>query len=286
VTGSQGFIGSQLCRRLERAGLSILGLQSASSDVTLSATWDRLPKARVLYHLAGKTYVPESWESEHDYFRVNTQGTTEALRYCRKNKSQIVLASAYVYGIPNSVPISEATPINPNNPYAMSKYQAELQCRFFSTYYGVTGRILRVFNVYGPGQNKRFLIPSIISQVISCDRIEVRDLTPRRDYIYVDDVIDAFVLAGNPTETMSAFNIASGISYSVAQVVREIQISANKSLEVRTISQSRQQEILETRADVTKARKVLGWKAKTSFETGIRLTLDSEIYDKRSLHSH
>ena len=90
ITGGNGFLGRLLKERLNRDGFHFLSIDSSSTDITCSDVWNSLPESRVVYHLAGKSFIPQSWDYENEFFRVNVQGTTEALSYCRKNNSQIV----------------------------------------------------------------------------------------------------------------------------------------------------------------------------------------------------
>ena len=121
VTGASGFIGRSLCARLRADGQNVLALTSANGDVSSADTWKALPPAKVLYQLAGKSYVPASWTQSPEFMAVNVVGTEHALAYCQQHCSRLVLASAYVYGIPERLPICESDKVAPNNPYALSK---------------------------------------------------------------------------------------------------------------------------------------------------------------------
>ena len=269
VTGAQGFIGQPLCARLVAVGQSVLPLGRAAGDVTDWSTWQSLPPAKVVYHLAGRSYVPDSWTDTAAFVRTNVVGTEQALAYCRKHGARMVLASAYVYGIPARMPIREADPVKPNNPYAMTKYLAEQLCAFAAEYHGVTATALRIFNVFGAGQREAFLIPRLLSQLAVGDQIRLLDLAPRRDYVFLDDVVESFVAAGTIEEGSRVLNIGSGKSHSVQEIVDIIQSLAGTTLPVISAATERPQEIPDVVADISNAKAILDWYPRWTFRDGI-----------------
>lgn len=275
VTGAGGFIGQALLDRLRRVeGLTVAELRRQDGDVVDAATWDRLPPASVLYHLAGRSFVPDSWRDAAGFMITNVVGTERALAYCQRHGAALVLASAYVYGIPERLPIREDDAAHPNNPYALSKLMAEQTVEFATRYRGVRASVLRLFNVFGPGQREEFLIPSILCQVRQEMAIRVMSLAPRRDYVFIDDVVDAFVRAAHVASGFSRFNIGSGVSLSVADVCNAIQNVAGTTWPLRCDEIDRPEEIPDTRADIERARDVLGWQPRFSFHEGIRRMVD------------
>lgn len=273
VTGAGGFIGQSLCADLRAKGWNVLPLTSTNGDVAVHDTWAPLPPARVVFHLAGRSFVPDSWMRGPDFLNANVVGTERALAYCRQNGARLVLASAYVYGIPQRLPIRESDPASPNNPYALTKRLAEQLCEFAAQYQGVVATALRIFNVFGPGQRAEFLIPKVLQQIQAGQEIRLLDLAPRRDYVYLSDVVDAFVKAGEVREGFHTINVGSGHSLSVAEIVDKIQIVAGTRLPVISDSVERRQEIPDVVADISVARQVLGWWPQLSFEGGIEQIL-------------
>ena len=276
VTGASGFIGRALCRRLQADGVSLLGLNRSDGDVADSRTWDALPPAKVVMHLAGRSYVPDSWADSAGFLQSNVLGTENALTYCRRHGARMAYISAYVYGIPESLPIAESHPVKPNNPYALSKYLAEQLCGFAGTYQEVPVTVLRLFNVFGPGQRAEFLIPAIVEQVLAGKEIRVLDLNPRRDYVYLDDVVDAIIRAADIPKGFHVLNIGSGGSLSVRDVIGQIQAAAGTNLPVTSSARERLQEIPDVRADITQARQILGWEPRWSFLQGVQQLLNVE----------
>ncbi|MCQ1774923.1 NAD(P)-dependent oxidoreductase [Neorhizobium galegae] len=269
VTGAGGFIGRNLIRALENQGTATLALDR-THDVSDPAMWRALPPASVLFHLAGRSYVPDSWTNASSFLATNVVGTQNALEWCKRHGARMVFASAYVYGVPARLPIRESDPVNPNNPYAVSKRFAEQLCEFAAIHEDVPVTALRIFNVYGPGQRPEFLIPMLISQISSRSSVNVMDLTPRRDFVYIDDVVDAFIAALQAPDGYNCLNIGSGISLSVQDIIDVIQEVCGTSLPVSSSCAARRNEILDVRADIGCAEKMIAWRPKWDFSAGIK----------------
>lgn len=276
VTGASGFIGRALCQRLRANGVSLLALGRGDGDVADVGTWESLPAAKVVIHLAGRSYVPDSWKDSAAFLHSNVLGTENALAYCRRHGSRMVYISAYIYGIPETLPIAESHPVKPNNPYALSKYLAEQLCGFAGTYQQLPVTVLRLFNVFGPGQRDEFLIPAIVAQVKAGKEVRVLDLKPRRDYVYLADVLDAIMRATSLADGFRILNIGSGTSLSVQEVVDQIQAAAGTALPVISSVQERPQEIPDVRADIALAQRMLGWEPRWSFLQGMQQLLSLE----------
>lgn len=277
VTGATGFIGNHLGPRLRATQHDVTEVNRAAGDIADEATWLHLPNEEVVIHLAGRTFVPDSWADPAGFLKTNLHGTVCALNYCRHHNARMIFSSAYLYGIPDVLPIPESARLHANNPYALSKKLAEDACRFYSDYYGVSVTILRLFNVYGHGQSHNWLIPSIIKQVNKGDSIEVKDLEPKRDYIYIKDVVEAFINAIEKPQRFNVFNIGSGESHSVREVIELIQCAAGSSLPVRSIGQRRPQEVMDTKADIRRAREILGWRPTWSLSDGIQEVVELSL---------
>jgi nucleoside-diphosphate-sugar epimerase len=276
ITGASGFIGNALHRRLLADGLLVHAHQRADGDVAHQDTWRVMPPAKTLVHLAGRSYVPDSWNDGAGFLQSNVIGTEHAMDYCRRHGARMVYISAYVYGIPESLPIAESHAVRPNNPYALTKYLAEQVCRFYGDVHRVPVTILRLFNVFGPGQRDSFLVPSIVAQIRSGKEIRVLDLNPRRDYVFIADVIEAICQSMRQQSGMATLNIGSGQSLSVREVIEQIQRVAGTDLPVLSSGQERRQEIPDVRADIALARKTLGWAPRWSFSQGIAELLSTE----------
>ena len=272
VTGASGFIGKNLVKALALNGHQVFEFSSSDGDI---AEYDFIKRYAVhgidfVYHLAGKTFVPHSWNDPSLFLQVNTQGTLNILDFCRKRSLPLLFVSAYVYGNTVKMPVSELCIPDPNNPYALSKFFAEKLCSFYSQYHNMDINIFRPFNVYGVGQDNRFLVPEIFSQVIQGKSIEVNTLTPKRDYIYIDDLIRALLLGMSHLDGLGVYNIGSGSSVSVSEAIDIIQNKMGTNLEVQSKNLERANEITDVIADIQNARDHLDWQPEISFEEGIK----------------
>jgi nucleoside-diphosphate-sugar epimerase len=277
VTGATGFLGTHLVPQLRVVGHEVVQANSSLGDVAEATTWSHFPPVEVVIHLAGKTFVPDSWTEPAAFVKTNLLGTIAALGYCKKHNSRLVFLSSYLYGNPQKLPTPETAPLIANNPYALSKILAEDACRFYSESFGINITILRPFNVYGPKQPEHFLIPSIIRQVKAGEVIQVKDLEPKRDYVYIDDLVDAIVKAIDLRPGVSIFNIGTGKSYSVAELIKIIQDIKGTKLSVKSSTENRRFEVMNTIADITQAKEVLGWQPQFSLEEGIQALLRDSL---------
>ena len=277
VTGATGFIGKALVARLREGGNSVIALGGQDGDIadptTLAPYQDR--NVDRVFHLAGRTYVPDSWNDVTGFHRVNTGGTLNVLEFCRAQKRPLTYISAYLYGQQPEQPISEQATLAPNNPYALTKALAEQACEFYARTHGLAVTVVRPFNIYGPGQEARFLVPSIIAQALAGDEILVMDLAPRRDYLYLDDLTDLLLATVQAAPSYRIYNAGTGISLSVAEVIEAVQAEAGTSKPVRSSQAPRANEIDDTRADISKARRELGWAPRHTFRAGIRAILNT-----------
>lgn len=282
ITGSQGFLGSALKRKIIASGLPVLELDAVHGDISNETVFDHYKDEDIshLFHLAGKTFVPDSWERPYEFYRTNVMGTANVLEFCRKKRIALTYVSAYLYGHPECLPIPEKHPIAPNNPYAHSKYLAEQLCEFHAKHFKIKITILRPFNIYGVGQNKLFLIPHIIHQALYEDVIKVKDLLPKRDYVYLDDVVEALILTRNAAVDFSVYNIGAGYSLSVQEIIETVQKILGTNKPIRSDNIVRQNELADVIADISRARQELQWQPRCSFHDGIKKILENERKDQ------
>lgn len=271
VTGSSGFVGSKLVTALKNSGFSIVELdQKDGFDLNNFDSLKDIPKFDLVYHLAAKTYVPDAFINPHDFYYNNVVSTLNMLELCRKNNSRMVFASSYVYGEPEYLPIDEKHPIKAFNPYGQSKIMGEQLCESYNRDFGLSVMVFRPFNIYGLGQHPSFLLPTIIEQV-KTGKVVLKDPRPKRDFVFIDDVISAYVKAVDYKESkFEVFNIGSGKSYSVKETVEKIVSTFNPSADIEFTNETRPNEVLDTVADITKIKKLLGWEPKTNFEDGLK----------------
>lgn len=271
ITGGSGFIGSHLNKFLQNRYHTI-SLSTTDFEIKKEQEFEKFEAENIRHviHLAGKTFVPESWENPHTYYETNIVGTLNVVEFCRKNKIGMTYMSAYIYGQPERNPILETAAVTPNNPYAQSKYLAEQLCRFYCENFGMDITVLRLFNVFGPRQKEHFLIPYILKQILDeGDTVNVQDLAPKRDYIYIDDVCKAIELSIKKTDGYQLYNIGSGRSYSVGEVIAMAQKIAGTDKTVISKNNVRRRELNDVIADISLIRREWGWKPDVSLETGL-----------------
>ena len=236
VTGGSGFIGTHLCRHLSDAGYQVRVIDIVPPKPGFKGEFVRasildptLPKlfsdAYNVIHLAALVDVATSIKDPVSDFRVNVTGTLNVLESARKAGVHKVAyaSSAAVYGEPIKIPIDEKHPTHPLSPYGLSKLTAERYVLLYNSLYGMKNTALRLFNVYGSGQNPAYA--GVMTRFrTALDKGEIPtvfgDGTQTRDFVHVDDVCAAFVLAlkhdGGP------FNIASGVGTSLNDLLKNM----------------------------------------------------------------
>ena len=279
VIGSSGFIGRELMRQLASLNkFEVLEFNSKEGRIEEEDCFANLDGSTIshVFHLAGKTFVPESWEVPQKFVKVNTFGTQNVLEFCRQFNLPITYVSAYVYGIPESLPIKESDIPQPNNPYALSKFMGEELCRFYARYYNLKTCILRPFNVYGFEQPDHFLIPILFKQALddATDKIVAQVLEPKRDFVHVTDVAKAIIktvdfLSSSDNSISETFNIGTGESFSVKEVAQFVQKVVGSQKEIIARNISRPQEIVNTVAAINKTREKLDWQFQIRLEEGL-----------------
>ncbi|MDP2587537.1 MAG: SDR family oxidoreductase, partial [bacterium] len=251
VTGAGGFIGAHLVRMLTNDKYDVHQLSHADGDI--ADTKISAKNIDHVFHLAAKTFVPDSWSNPVDFYKTSTMGTLRVLEFCREQGCSLTFNSTYVYGNQKQMPISEEASIDAAAPYHHSKILAEDLCRFYASKYNVSVTVLRPFNIYGPGQRDMFLIPKLVKQIFDPAKasIEVFDLKPKRDYLYVEDLVRAMI-ATIEKKGFAVYNVGFGKSYGVDQVIRSIFEASGFHKKIESLQAQRPSEILDTQADISK----------------------------------
>jgi nucleoside-diphosphate-sugar epimerase len=275
VTGARGFVGSHVVRALRGAGCEVVEHRRADGDLADGppAGW---PRATHVVHLAGRTFVPAAWNDPVPFRRDNVDATTHVLEYCRQVDASMVHVSSYVYGTPQRLPIDERHPLDPFNPYAESKILAERAVQDYQQQFGLRATIVRPFNLYGPGQDVRFLIPTIIRQALdhTCAAITVTDDRPRRDYLHVRDLA-ALIVTALRAPMGGIYNAGSGESHSVRDIADRVGDLTGGRKPLQVTGPVRPNEILDVVADVSRAAAALAWRPLISFADGLQDTIAS-----------
>ena len=282
VTGSAGFVGKKLVAKLKQQDYGVIEIDfDTGYDITQWKSVSSVKDFQVMVHLAARTFVPDSYTLPREFYHDNIIGTLNAVELCRLHQAKMIFASSYVYGKPEYIPINEQHPLRAFNPYAQSKILAEQLCARYTIDFNVPVVILRPFNIYGPAQKGDFLIPLIIRQARQ-GHVKLKDPKPRRDYVYIDDVVDAYMKTIEyHTTGCEAINIASGISYSVEEIATEVLEKHFPLIKVEYSGETRSDEVADTIAQISKAKNLLNWHPTTSLKEGIKSCVNLEAIPYR-----
>lgn len=272
VTGSRGFIGKHLVPKLKEQNFEVVEISRETGyDLNQWNSVKDIDACDVIIHLAAKTFVPDSFDNPGEFYQTNLNLTINTLELARKWKAKVIYMSSYFYGSPQYVPVDEKHPLNPHNPYAQTKYMSEELCKAYSRDFDVPVIAFRLFNIYGPGQTGSFLIPEILEKIKNGGKITLKDPRPKRDYIHVSDVVAAIQCGIDyKHEEFQVFNLGTGNSVSVEDLVSTIQKYSPKAFEVEYTHEYRRGEVLDSVATVEHIEKNFNWKPKVSLDQGIQ----------------
>jgi UDP-glucose 4-epimerase len=300
ITGAAGFLGSALSNRLAAEGHTVLGLDDLSTGdpKVLSPSvqftrgdvndrpklWTLLQGVDCVYHLAARVIVPESILYPREYNQVNVGGTVTLMEATRDVgvRRVVLISSGTVYGNQATQPVVETAIPNPRSPYAVSKLAAEYYIRTIGALWGIETVSLRVFNAYGPGQHHppvhTPVIPNFLRQAWENGTIVIHGNGEQtRDYVYVDDVVNAMVAAASASDVNNlTINVGSGTEVSVRELARLAAEVTGGHPEV-VYNPRNEGGLSRLRADLTLAREKLGYEPKTSLIEGLKTTLEREI---------
>ena len=263
ITGSRGFIGSCLVKELESKEYAL-----ACYDGDVRKPFKHDGPVDVVIHLAGR-WRARNGGPERSVYDINILGALNALEFCRgKGAKCIMMSTCGVYGNPRENPVKEGAETNPFNAYTRSKVIAEELCRGYAEDHGVSAIILRLFNSYGARQQPQFLIPSIVDAIRRDKRLELHDPNLRRDYVHIDDVVRAIVKAVEYETAFELFNIGSGKSYSVQEVVNMIEKLMGKRLD-HVFDKTKDVLIKNIEADISHSKEKLRWAPEKELEAGL-----------------
>jgi CDP-glucose 4,6-dehydratase len=300
VTGSEGFLGQHLAEKLYYSNHSLVLLQhdrhrthfvkyklvQATGDVCDTALLRRLiskHEVTTVYHLAAQTQVTVGVSDPTETFRTNIQGTWSVLEACRLEKVLRVVIASSDKAVGEGENMPETEPVKAGCPYSTSKACADLLAQSYMHTFGMSIAVTRCGNLYGPGDlNWNRLIPHLCRAYISGKPPILRsDGTPLRDYLYISDAVDAYMLLG-ASPWKGPINFAGGEAVSVnkvLQLVKEAYLHSRASVcqePARTLNQPRTE--LQNQSLDCSAAHMLGWKPKVSLRDGVCKTL--QWYEK------
>lgn len=309
ITGGAGFLGAALANRLLKREHTVLVLDDLTagdprrldSSVLLDRgdvkdvpkLWTLLQGVDCVYHLAARVRVPESIHYPREYNDVNVGGTVAVMEAMRDTgvRRVVFTSSGALYGEQVQQPVNERQTPNPNSPYGVSKIAAEHYVSTLGALYDIETVSLRIFNAYGPGQELPPSYPPVIPQLLRQAQtggslVIFGDGTQTRDFVYVDDVVDALVLAATATDVNRAvINVGSGQEVSINDLAVSVARVTGKRANVLH-NQGQPGGVSRLVADVRLAEQLLGWTPRTNLEEGLRLTLERDLrFQENHLHS-
>jgi GDP-4-dehydro-6-deoxy-D-mannose reductase len=280
ITGGRGFVGGWLAEHLRGAGDEVVAIdrevEITDPTAVLAAVKDAVPDA--VYHLAALAHVGESWDDPLRVLEVNVLGTAAVLaaaRQCESNPRVLVTSSAEVYGAvtdPDVLPLSETAPTAPLTPYAASKLAAEAVCGQAVAGHGQAVIVVRPFNHIGPGQSSNFAVAALAHRIVTAladgvDHIAVGNLSARRDFTDVRDVVRAYRLLIERGEPGAIYNVCSGRDHSIQEVAESLLRQTGARLELRPDPDLvRPVDVPVLRGDPGRLHQVTGWKPEISLD--------------------
>jgi UDP-glucose 4-epimerase len=305
VTGAAGFLGSALSNRLTAEGNSVIGVDDLSTGDPNSLNpavqlnrgdvndrpklWTLLQGVDCVYHLAARVIVPESVLYPREYNQVNVGGTVTLMEAMRDVgvRRVVFISSGTVYGNQPVQPVIESAIPNPRSPYAVSKLAAEYYTKTIGALWGIETVCLRVFNAYGPGQHHppvhTPVIPNFLRQAWENGTIVIHgDGKQTRDYVYVEDVVNAMVAASTAKDiNQLTINVGSGTETSIRDLTKLVTKVTGGHPEI-VYNPRNEGGLSRLCADLSLAREKLGYDPQTSLLEGLKITFEKEIQPGKS----
>ena len=290
ITGITGFIGKALEKRLDMLGAKVFGisrsegknnqiLKSTILNYTAVDKFIKNSKIEICFHLASTSLVEEGQLHPYQTFKVNTEGTLNILECARNNNLEkvIIASTSHVYG-KNKIPYFESYMPRPTRPYETSKACTDIIAQSYSKSFNLPVLIPRFVNIYGPGDlNFQRLIPKTIKSVLENSEPTMWGGQAMRDYLFIDDAIDAYILLATASIKKigenRVFNFGASNVISVADLIKKIIALSGKNLNIKKVSDERGGEIGSQYVSFSKAIRLLGWKPKVSLDEGLKKTV-------------
>jgi dTDP-glucose 4,6-dehydratase len=304
VTGAGGFIGSHLAELLAREGAAVRAfvrytshgdhgwLEHASPEaadaievfrgdlVNPEAVRSALRGCEVVFHLGALIPIPYSYVHPREFATANVEGTLNVLEAARQEEpGRIVhISTSEVYGTAQRVPIDEEHPLHPQSPYAATKVGADQVALSYQRSFGIPLVVARPFNTYGPRQSARAVIPTIITQALSRDVIELGATAPTRDFLFVEDTaagIAACAAADNVEGEV--INLGTGAEIAIGELAERIIGLVGRDVTLALDEdrlRPRDSEVERLLADTSKANRLLDWEPAVGLDEGLQRTID------------
>lgn len=266
VAGSRGFIARHLIGRLRKDGWVVVEWED---DVRSLGSYEDSVDA--VFHLAA-VVEHDRFESEpHEAFDANVTGTLAVLNYCQRAQAKCVYASTSAVYEPlhSGGYLSEDSPTKPFGPYAVSKWVGENICFQQSSEYQIPCAVMRIFNVYGPGQRSSFLVPYVLDCLIGHQTMSLRMPEAKRDFVYIDDVTEGLIKASElHTSGYRVYNLGTGTATRVLDLVSEAESIYGLSIGTG-MAPAHPGEPINVVADISRAKRELEWSPQFKLNSGL-----------------
>jgi NAD dependent epimerase/dehydratase len=299
ITGAGGFIGSHLTEHLTKMGADVSAivrynsrndwgmLEQISKEILNSikvipgdlrdsdAIRNAVNDVDIIFHLGSLIAIPYSYTNPRETVETNIMGTFNVLNAAKDYGIEKIVhtSTSEVYGTAQYVPIDEKHPLKGQSPYSASKIGADKIAESFHLSYELPVSTIRPFNTYGPRQSARAVIPTIISQSLRKNKIELGLLEPTRDYTYVLDTVRGFVkVAESPKSVGEVINIGSNFEVSIGELAKKIFALLDRDVKIVTDSnrvRPKDSEVERLWCDNSKAQDILNWKPEISLDEGL-----------------
>jgi len=282
VTGGNGYLGRNLVEKLRelQAEVFVMDLHGTADthtfilDITdakaVKVAIDQI-KPQIIYHLAASLDRNRNFDNFDLIYAVNTKATLNLLEALKAYEYEnfIFTSSSEVYG-DNKPPFKETQVPQPASPYSLTKIFTEHLIETFSKTYQKKYTILRLFNFFGKNMSPQFFIPKMIKTLRNNQKFEMTEGAQKRDFLYLEDVVQALVLTAKKSAQNDVFNVCSNVAVSLKELVVEVKNSLNSQSEIIFGALPyRENEVWNMLGDNTKIKKELGFKAKYNLKTGI-----------------
>ena len=271
LTGASGFIGKSFLQAYSKKyDIFFLKKNTFKSEKNLEELL-KLSKPDIIIHAGANTNISNSFDNPYQLFKYNLFSTLNIAELCRLKKiNRIIYLNSYGYGKPQYFPIDEKHPLSFHTPYTSSKYSSEKLLFDYAKGFSLNIISLRIFNIYGLNQGDRFLIPSLINQALNNKEIEVNDIRPRRDFLYIKDLLNLLIKIIEKPITEGIYNVGFGKSTSIVDIVKYLEKILKKSLRIKNRNKFRENEILDCYAEIEKLKMDFSWNPEFDIEKGLK----------------
>ena len=303
ITGATGFVGSHLTELCVKKGFEVIAFDRYNPNYNLGwlekskykddinfvfgdiRDYDSVLKTmkgcKIVFHLAALIGIPYSYLSPQAYLKTNVEGTYNILQSSKHLdiEQTIITSTSEVYGTAQYIPIDEKHPISAQSPYSASKISADQLAISYYNSFQLPIKIIRPFNVYGPRQSSRAVIPSIIIQALNNKKeIKLGNVEPSRDFTYVTDTCNAFLdILKIKNFFGNTLNVGSNNEYTINDIAKKILEKLNSKANIKKEPQrtrSPNSEVVRLVCDNSKILKNTQWKPKVKIEKGLDMTIN------------